>query len=112
MLELWTDMQMFAFVIFVLPPDASGSCWPPITKTDVFPGKRYDGGSHLTCIDKIGLSMCIGLCQKTTGCGVVNYDRNQSQCSLVKETTDITLDNMTTSGSNDFTVVMNEITVR
>ena len=110
------NFQTFVALIFVLLSDIMDktfSCWPPITKTstDVYPGKWYDGGFHLTCIDNIGLSMCIGLCQKATGCSVVNFDRNQTQCSLVKETRDITLDDMITSVSTDFVAVMNETTV-
>ena len=110
------NFQTFVALIFVLLSDIMDktfSCWPPITKTstDVYPGKWYDGGSHLTCIDNIGLSMCIGLCQKTTGCSVVNFDRNQTQCSLVKDTKEITLDDMITSVSTDFVAVMIETTV-
>ena len=88
------------------------SCLPPSNKqSDIYQNKRYTNGSHLTCVEHIGLNMCINLCGKTVGCRVVNFDTYQLRCSLVKEPREVTVDDMVTAEATNFVAVLNESTV-
>ena len=106
-------LQPLVILVLTILREVQGnySCWPPQDKTEIYQNKWYKHGSTLTCFENVGMSMCVTLCQKMAGCGLVNFDRNQSHCYLVKESGNITLDDMATSTPKDFVVVMNETTV-
>ena len=108
------SLQTFVQLLFIILRQVfcDNSCWPPSNKqSDIYQNKRYNNGSHLTCIESVGLSMCVNLCGKTVGCKVVNFDSYQSQCSLVAEPRVITEDDMVTAEAKDFVAVLNESTV-
>ena len=114
MLGFCLSFQFFVLLLFIYMHKVfcDSSCSPPSDKqSEIYHSKRYNGGSHLTCVENIGLRMCVNLCEKTVGCRVVNFDRYKSHCSLVKETREITVDDMVTAETKDFVAVMNESTV-
>ena len=106
-------LQPFVILFITILRKVQGnySCWPPPDQTEIYQNKWYKHGSHLTCFENVGMSMCVTLCQKMAGCGLVNFDRNQSHCYLVKEPGNITVGDMATSTPKDFVAVMNETTV-
>ena len=106
-------LQIFVILVCTMLRQVRGnySCWPPPYKTEIYQNKWYKHGSLLTCFENVGMSMCVTLCQKMAGCGLVNFDKNQSHCHLVKQPGHIALNDMVTSTSEDFVAVMDETTV-
>ena len=106
-------LQIFIILVCSMLHQVKGSfsCWPLPDQTEIYQNKWYRHGSLLTCFENVGMSMCVTLCQKMAGCGLVNFDKNQSHCHLVKQPGNITLDDMVTSTSEDFVAVMGETTV-
>ena len=86
------------------------TCRAPPSDIQIYQNKWYSTG-NMSYVDKIGLNMCISLCQKTTGCNLVNFDRYISNCTLVQTSNEIIKDNMVTSKSTDFVAVINKPTV-
>ena len=114
MLGFYVSLQFFVSLLFIILRQVLGgnSCWPPSNKqSETYQNKRYNNGSYLTCVDNIGLNMCVNLCGKTVGCKVVNFDSYKSYCSLVKEHKAVTVDDMVTTETKDFVAVLNESTV-
>ena len=114
MLGFYLSYQTLGPLLFIILRKVFGnySCWPPPNKqSEIYQNMRYDNGSHLTCIENIGLSMCVNVCEKTVGCRVVNFDSYQSHCSLVKEPREVKVNDMVTTDSDDFVAVLHNTTV-
>ena len=114
MLGFYLSLQSLVNLLFMNLHQVFGdySCWPPSNKqSEIYQNMTYNNGSHLTCVENIGLSMCVNVCEKTVGCKVVNYDSYQFRCSLVKEPRLVTVDDMVTAETKDFVVVWNNSTV-
>ena len=82
------------------------ACSPLPNGIEIQHGKRYANfnNSHvLSCVDNLGLSMCISHCIRTMGCSYVHYDELNLYCDLIQDLA--VVDESRSIGSENMTFV-------
>ena len=90
------------------------ACLPLPTGIKIQHGKRYanfDNSQVLSCMDNLGLSMCISLCIRTMGCSYVHYDERTLYCDMIQDLGVVDESLKIRSENTTFVEILNPFTV-
>ena len=91
--SVWLNIMIIYFVLICSLIRASyGETSGPVQRlhdlqhdgTVIHMGKRYNNGNVLTSVVTLGIQMCVNVCLKTSGCGLVNFDTRELLCEMIK----------------------------
>ena len=89
-------------------------CLPLPTGIEIQHGRRYanfDNSQVLSCVDNLGLSMCISHCIRTMGCSYVHYDEMNLYCDMIQDLAVVDESLIIGSENMTFVEILNPLTV-